>query len=32
MANYVVLMNWTEQGIRSARETVQRRDQADALA
>ena len=32
MPNYVVLMNWTDQGIRTARETVQRRDQADALA
>ena len=25
-------MNWTDQGVRTARETVQRRDQADALA
>jgi uncharacterized protein with GYD domain len=32
MPNYVVLMNWTDQGIRTVRETVQRRDQADALA
>ena len=32
MPNYVVLMNWTDQGIRTARETVQRRDQADSLA
>ena len=32
MPTYVVLMNWTDQGIRTARETVQRRDQADALA
>ena len=32
MPTYVVLMNWTDQGIRNARETVQRRDQADALA
>ena len=32
MPTYVVLMNWTDQGIRSARKTVQRRDQADALA
>ena len=32
MPTYVVLMNWTDQGIRSVGETVQRRDQADALA
>jgi uncharacterized protein with GYD domain len=32
MPTYVVLMNWTDQGIRTARETVQRREQADALA
>lgn len=32
MPTYVVLMNWTEQGIRTVTETVQRRDQADALA
>ena len=32
MPTYVVLMNWTDQGIRTARETVQRRDQADSLA
>jgi uncharacterized protein with GYD domain len=32
MPTYVTLMNWTDQGIRSANETVQRRDQADALA
>ena len=32
MPNYVVLMNWTDQGIRTVGETVQRRDQADALA
>ena len=32
MPTYVVLMNWTDQGIRTVRETVQRRDQADALA
>ena len=32
MPAYIVLMNWTDQGIRNARETVQRRDQADALA
>src|ERR687894_389361 len=32
MPTYVVLMNWTDQGIRTVGETVQRRDQADALA
>ena len=32
MPTYVVLMNWTDQGIRNVRDTVQRRDQADALA
>jgi uncharacterized protein with GYD domain len=32
MPTYVVLMNWTDQGVRTAGETVQRRDQADALA
>ena len=32
MPTYVVLMNWTDQGLRTAKETVQRRDQADALA
>jgi uncharacterized protein with GYD domain len=32
MPTYVTLMNWTDQGIRSAKDTVQRRDQADALA
>jgi uncharacterized protein with GYD domain len=32
MPTYVALMNWTDQGVRSAKETVQRRDQADALA
>ena len=32
MPTYVVLMNWTDQGIRTVRETVQRREQADALA
>jgi uncharacterized protein with GYD domain len=31
MPTYVVLMNWTDQGIRTARETVQRRDRVDAL-
>ena len=32
MPTYVTLMNWTDQGIRAAKETVQRRDQANALA
>ncbi len=32
MPTYVVLMNWTDQGVRTANETVQRRDRADALA
>ncbi len=32
MPTYVVLMNWTDQGIRTARDTVHRREQADALA
>ena len=32
MPTYVVLMSWTDQGIRNVKETVQRRDQADSLA
>ena len=32
MPTYVVLMNWTDQGIRTASETVERRDKADELA
>ena len=32
MPTYVVLMNWSDQGVRTARETVQRRDRVDALA
>ena len=32
MTTYIALMNWTDQGVKTARETVQRRDQADALA
>jgi uncharacterized protein with GYD domain len=32
MPTYIALMNWTDQGIKSAKDTVQRRDQADALA
>jgi uncharacterized protein with GYD domain len=31
MPTHVVLTNWTDQGIRTARHTVQRREQADAL-
>jgi len=32
MATYVIFMNWTDQGVRADRESVRRRDQADALA
>ena len=32
MPTYVVLMNWTDQGVRADRDTVRRREQADALA
>ena len=32
MPTYVTLMNWTDQGIRTAKQSVQRRDQANALA
>jgi uncharacterized protein with GYD domain len=32
MPTYVILMNWTDQGVRAERETVHRREQADALA
>jgi uncharacterized protein with GYD domain len=32
MPTYIALMNWTDQGIRSIKDTVRRRDQADALA
>jgi uncharacterized protein with GYD domain len=32
MPSYVVLMNWTDQGVKTAAETVHRRDQANALA
>jgi len=32
MPTYIALMNWTDQGIRSAKDTVQRRDQAEGLA
>jgi uncharacterized protein with GYD domain len=32
MPTYLALMNWTDQGIRNVRDTVNRREQADALA
>jgi uncharacterized protein with GYD domain len=32
MPSYVALMNWTDQGVSNVRDTVHRRDQADALA
>ena len=32
MPPYVALMNWTDQGVRNVRDTVHRREQADALA
>jgi uncharacterized protein with GYD domain len=32
MPTYITLMNWTDQGIRTASETVERRDKADELA
>ena len=32
MPTYVVLMNWTDQGIRADKDTVHRREQGDALA
>ena len=32
MPTYIVLMNWTDQGVRTVKDTVQRREQADALA
>ena len=32
MPTYVVLMNWTDQGVMADRDTVRRREQADALA
>jgi uncharacterized protein with GYD domain len=32
MPTYVALMNWTDQGVRNVRDTVQRREQADTLA
>ena len=32
MPTYVVLMNWTDQGARTDRDAVHRRDEAEALA
>ena len=32
MPTYVALMNWTDQGVRTVGDTVNRREQADALA
>jgi uncharacterized protein with GYD domain len=32
MPTYVTLMNWTDQGVRNVRDTVNRRGQADELA
>ena len=32
MPTYVILMNWTDQGARTDRDAVRRREQADALA
>jgi uncharacterized protein with GYD domain len=32
MANYVLLLNWTEKGVSGARETVQRADMVRELA
>ncbi len=32
MPTYVSLMSWTDQGVRTVRDTVHRREQADALA
>jgi uncharacterized protein with GYD domain len=31
MPHYVVLVNWTDQGVRNVRETIQRVEAADAL-
>ena len=31
MPKYIALMNWTEQGVKTVKESVQRRDQADAV-
>ena len=32
MPTYVILMNWTDQGARADRDTVRRREHANALA
>jgi uncharacterized protein with GYD domain len=32
MPTYVILMNWTDQGVRADRDAVRRREHADALA
>ena len=32
MPTYVVLLNWTDQGVRADRETVHRRERGDELA
>jgi uncharacterized protein with GYD domain len=32
LPTYVVLLNWTDQGVRADRETVRRREHGDALA
>jgi len=32
MPTYIALMNWTDQGIWSVKDTVQRREQAEGLA
>ena len=32
MPTYIALMNWTDQGVRTVRDSVHRREQADALA
>ena len=32
MPTYIILMNWTDQGVSADRETVHRREHADALA
>jgi uncharacterized protein with GYD domain len=32
MPTYVVLMNWTDQGVRADKESVHRREHSDALA
>jgi hypothetical protein len=32
MPTYITSMNWTDQGVKTAKDTVQRRDQAESLA